>query len=75
MSYEALRRGRYSHFNQVYCVTTVTRDRRPLFTDITTARLLVREIGSYPHWDTNVYFCMACYCIWMTGHDKALPVE
>ena len=26
---------------------------------------LVRDIGSYPHWD----------CIWMTEHDEALPVE
>ena len=44
MSYDALRRGRYSHVNQVYCVSTVTRDRRPLFTDITTSRLLLREL-------------------------------
>ena len=44
MSYDALRRGRYSHYNQVYCVTTVTRGRRALFTDITTARSLVREL-------------------------------
>jgi hypothetical protein len=38
MSYDALRRGRYSLSQQVYCITTVTRDRRPLFTDMTTAR-------------------------------------
>ena len=44
MSYDALRRGRYSHFNQVYCVTTVTRGRRPLLSDITPARLLIREL-------------------------------
>ena len=44
MSYDALRRGRYSLHHQVYCITTVTRDRRPLFTDITTARLLIREL-------------------------------
>ena len=44
MSYDALRRGRYSLHHQVYCITTVTRERRPLFTDITTARLLIREL-------------------------------
>ena len=84
MSYDGLRRGRYSPFNQVYCVTTVTRDRRHLLTDITTARLLVRElrclhdddrvvslaaglvrdIGSYAHWD----------CIWISGRDDVLTI-
>ena len=44
MSYDALRKGPYSCHYQVYCVTTVTRNRRPLFIDITTARLLVREL-------------------------------
>jgi putative transposase len=44
MSYDALARGRYSLSQQVYCITTVTLDRRPLFTDLTTARLLVREL-------------------------------
>ena len=44
MSYDALRRGRYSLHHQVYCITTVTLDRYPLFTDITAARLLVREL-------------------------------
>ncbi len=44
MSYDALRRGRHSLHHQVYCITTVTRGRHPLFTDITAARLLVREL-------------------------------
>ena len=39
-AYDALRRGRHSLRHQVYCITTVTRGRRPLFTDITAARLL-----------------------------------
>ena len=43
MSYDSLRRGRHSLHHQVYCITTVTRGRHPLFTDITAARLLVRE--------------------------------
>ena len=44
MSYDALRKGRHSIPNQVYCITTVTRDRNRLFTDINAARLLVQEM-------------------------------
>lgn len=44
MSYDALRRGRRSLNNQVYCITTVTCDRQPVFTDINSARLLIREL-------------------------------
>ena len=44
MSNDALRRGRRSLNNQVYCITTVTRDRQPVFTDINSARLLIREL-------------------------------
>ena len=39
MSCDALRRGRHSLHHQVYCITTVTRGRHPLFTEITAARL------------------------------------
>ena len=44
MSYDALRKGRHSLHYQTYCITTVTRDRRPVFTDFTAARLLVGEL-------------------------------
>ena len=44
MSYDALRRGRHSLHHQVYCVTTVTLNRHPLFAELAPARLLVREI-------------------------------
>ena len=44
MSYDALIKGRHSLQNQVYCITTVTRNRLPLFRDFTTARLLVGEL-------------------------------
>ena len=39
MSCDALRSGRHSLHHQVYCITTVTRGRYPLFTDITAACL------------------------------------
>ena len=52
MSYGALHRGRHSLHHQVYCITTVTRDRHPVFTDFITARLLVRELrGLYDSGD------------------------
>ena len=44
MSYDALCRGRHSLHYQIYCITTVTRDRHPLFTDINAARFLVHEL-------------------------------
>ena len=43
MTCDALRRGRHSLHHQVCCITTITRGRHPLFTDITAACLLVRE--------------------------------
>ena len=44
MSYDALRRGRYSQPHQTYCITTVTRERHPVFADFAPARLLVAEL-------------------------------
>ena len=44
MSYDALRRGRCSLSRQICCVTTVTRDRVPIFNGLTAARLLIREL-------------------------------
>jgi len=46
--------------HQVYCITTVTRGRYSLFTDITAARLLVRE------WPNEFE---------ATGQDERLLVE
>ena len=48
MSYDALRQGRHSLHHQIYCITPVTCDCHALFTVITAARLLVRDIGDYP---------------------------
>jgi putative transposase len=44
MSHDALRKGRYSLTDQIYCITTVVQNRYPLFNDISTARLLIREL-------------------------------
>jgi REP element-mobilizing transposase RayT len=49
MPYDALRRGRCSLSRQIYSVTTVTRDRVPIFNGLTAARLLVRELRRLDH--------------------------
>jgi len=40
----ALRRGRFSHPGYVYLVTTVTREREPVFADFLLARLAIAEL-------------------------------
>lgn len=44
MSYNDLRTGRHSAIGLTYHVTTVTRDRLPLFLDFDAARLVVRQL-------------------------------
>ena len=46
MSYNDLRKGRWSAPGQEYLVTTVVRDRRPLFVDVDAARPVVEAIRS-----------------------------
>jgi REP element-mobilizing transposase RayT len=77
MSYDALRRGRYSLSQQVYCITTVTRGRRALFTDMTTARLLVRELRRL-HDDGDVHslawVVMPDHLHWMIRLNEYWPL-
>ncbi|HRN76222.1 transposase [Ottowia sp.] len=40
----ALRRGRFSHSGYVYLVTTITRERQPVFADFLLARLAITEL-------------------------------
>jgi putative transposase len=44
MSFNALRRGRYSESGREYLVTSVVTDRRPVFANFHIARLLVSEL-------------------------------
>ena len=78
MSYDALRKGRYSHSHKVYCVTTVTRNRRPLFTDITIARLLIRELRRL-HDDGDVislvWVVMPDHLHWMIQLNDRWPLS
>lgn len=46
MPYNALRKGRYSEPGHEYLVTTVTHQRRPVFSHLAPARLFVHELRS-----------------------------
>lgn len=64
----ALRRGRYSEPGRVYLVTTVTRNRLPLFRDFAAARMLVgvlkreQDLGRA---QTLAYVVMPDHLHWM----------
>ncbi len=44
MGYNALRKGRVSEINRAYCITTVTKNRAPLFTDLYAARIVINTM-------------------------------
>ncbi|MCO5096894.1 MAG: transposase [Rhodocyclaceae bacterium] len=44
MTYNALRKGRFSESNRAYFITAVVRGRRPVFANLPVARLLIREM-------------------------------
>ena len=44
MSYNDLRKGRYSAIGQEYFITLATRNRRRVFADLSIARLLIQEM-------------------------------
>lgn len=44
MTYNALRKGRFSEPNRAYFITAVVRKRRPVFVNLCAARLLIREM-------------------------------
>ena len=78
MSYDALRRGRHSLAHQIYCITTVTRDRHPLFADFTAARLLVCELRRL-HEDRDVislaWVVMPDHLHWLIQLNEHWPLS
>jgi putative transposase len=78
MSYDALRKGRHSLHHQIYCITAVTRDRSPLFTDFTTARLLIRELRRlHEAGDVNsiAWVIMPDHLHWLLQLNDRLPLS
>jgi len=64
----ALRRGRVSEDGRAYMITTVTRDRRPIFNNLNTARALVGTLQSaqdHEHAFTLAYVIMPDHLHWL----------
>jgi len=45
MSFNDLRKGRYSEQGQIYFVTMVTKNRKPCFSDLYMARKTIQQLG------------------------------
>jgi len=66
--HRALRRGRYSQQNHVYHVSTATVDRRPVFTDLSTGRLVVQALrreDQAGHTETLAFVVMPDHLHWL----------
>lgn len=64
--YAALRRGRVSLNNHYYLVTTPTHQRRPIFRDLTTGRLVVQALRAVePLAPTLCYVVMPDHLHWL----------
>lgn len=62
-----LRKGRHSSPGQIYLVTTVTHQRRPVFSDFKAARSLVRVLmNESMRADTLCYVIMPDHLHWLT---------
>jgi REP element-mobilizing transposase RayT len=76
--YDALRKGRHSLHYQVYCITTVTRNRHPLFADINVARLLVHELRrlhEYGDVTSLAWVIMPDHLHWLIQLNECLPLS
>ncbi|HHO58833.1 MAG TPA: transposase, partial [Thiotrichales bacterium] len=68
MSYNDLRKGRYSQSGRLYFITAVTRQRVPCFSDFYCARLLVnqlREIHRQSQLDSLAWVVMPDHFHWL----------
>ncbi|MGH8476819.1 MAG: REP-associated tyrosine transposase, partial [Methylococcales bacterium] len=76
MPYSDLTKGRYSHSGFCYHITTVTRDRRAVFTNLTAGRVVVRELMALQAdaWaETLCFVVMSDHLHWlMQLNDKQL---
>jgi len=75
----ALRRGRYSEPGRIYLVTSVTRGRRPVFSDLAAARVLVRALRreeELQRASTLAYVVMPDHLHWLLalGEKRSLSV-
>jgi REP element-mobilizing transposase RayT len=70
----SLRRGRYSEPGRVYLLTTVTDQRRPVFTEFTLARLAIQSLRACDlagECETLAYVLMPDHLHWLLGLKAA----
>ena len=71
-----LRKGRFSQPNRIYHVTTTTINRTPIFTDLKSARALIRILHSIPPAHANTLACvvMPDHLLWLVqlGEQQSL---
>ncbi|WP_019024016.1 MULTISPECIES: transposase [unclassified Thioalkalivibrio] len=75
---QALRRGRYSEPGRIYLITTVTRDRTPVFRDFAAARALVatlRHAQALGQADTLAYVVMPDHLHWLMTLGNSMSLS
>jgi REP element-mobilizing transposase RayT len=73
-----LRLGRVSETSRIYLITTVTRDRTPVFQDLYAARALVRTLMETQHRkqaDTLAYVVMPDHLHWLMQLCESDPLQ
>ena len=68
MSYNDLRKGRFSEANRIYFITTVTHNRRKIFNDLNSARIVVksmRELNDCGYVDSLSWVVMPDHLHWL----------
>jgi REP element-mobilizing transposase RayT len=73
-----LRRGRLSEPGRIYLVTTVTRDRRPVFSDLASGRIVVhclRDVEWSGLAETLCFVVMPDNLHWLLALDERKPLS
>ena len=71
-----LRKGRFSQQGRIYLLTTVTRNRRPIFTKFSCARLLVQTlIKEHDRTETLCFVIMPDHLHWLVQLQEDVSLE
>ena len=71
-----LRKGRFSQLGRIYLVTTVTRQRKPLFTNIILGRVVVNTLRNESGRATTLaYVVMPDHLHWLFQLEANIPLD
>lgn len=73
-----LRKGRFSEAGRIYLVTTATYDRRPIFSDFTSGRIVVQSLwyqATQDRADTLAYVVMPDHLHWLLALAPATDLS